>query len=63
MVNKKPIFNVYDICYCQHAYMEHGKKCVNSCYWDIEKEVVVDCKPCTCKKFKFKHSEIMRKQK
>lgn len=53
----------YDVCACGHSFCEHGKRCNNTGYWDIKKEVVVPTEPCTCKKFKFKHSEIMRKQR
>jgi hypothetical protein len=59
----QPKFCVYDVCLCGHAFMEHGKRCVNTGYWDVENEVIVPTESCGCRKFEFKHPEIMRKHK
>lgn len=61
----EPDYCQYDVCKCSHYYCEHGKKdkCYNSGSLDVEKEIVIPCDTCTCKKFNFKHAEIMRKPK
>lgn len=57
----EPKYCVYDVCTCKHVFMEHTKvgNCYNSCYFDSKKQEVVNTEKCTCKKFKFAHSEDM----
>lgn len=50
---------VYDVCTCKHPFMEHGKKCSNQGYFDAKKQEFITTKLCSCKKFKFVHSEDM----
>ena len=55
----EPKYCVYDVCSCTHAFMEHGKKCSNSGYFDAKKQEFISTVKCNCKKFVFAHSENM----